>query len=52
MLIFPLKHPFNVVQVATIFLNNIVNLHSLPKSIVSIEIRYSLAPFERPYFLL
>jgi hypothetical protein len=35
MLIFPLKHPFNVVQVATIFLNNIVNLHSLPKSIVS-----------------
>jgi hypothetical protein len=31
---FPLKHPFTIVHVATVFLNNIIKLLGLPKSIV------------------
>jgi hypothetical protein len=32
---FPLKHPYSASSVATTFLNNIVKLHGLPKTIVS-----------------
>jgi transposase InsO family protein len=32
---FPLKHPYTASSVATTFLNNIVKLHGLPKTIVS-----------------
>jgi hypothetical protein len=31
----PLKHPYNATQVAELFLDNVVKLHSLPSSIVS-----------------
>lgn len=32
---FPLKHPFSAAQVAQVLFDNIVNLHGLPKSMVS-----------------
>jgi hypothetical protein len=32
---FPLKHPYTASSMATTFLNNIVKLHGLPKTIVS-----------------
>jgi hypothetical protein len=32
---YPIKHQYNVVFVASVFLDNVVKLHDLPKSIVS-----------------
>jgi hypothetical protein len=32
---YPLKHPYSTASVSTVFLNNVVKLHGLPRSIVS-----------------
>jgi hypothetical protein len=32
---FPLKHPYTGAQVAQVFLDNIVKLHGVPKTLVS-----------------
>jgi hypothetical protein len=32
---FPIKHPYSAATIAQVFLDNIVKLHGIPKSIVS-----------------
>jgi hypothetical protein len=42
---FPIKHPYSAATIAQVFLDNIVKLHGIPKSIISDRDKCSQAPF-------
>lgn len=48
----PLGHPFTIVQVATLFFNNVFKLHGLPKIIVSDRDSTFTSSFWREIFKL